>query len=183
MLPLYTTFRDFNPFGLVGLFNGGKSVNLLSWFVPMPLLVMTLLGCGLRAGLYIYIFNQFFRGLPKEIEEAAEIDGAGTFYTYLFIMMPNAKPSIITVAIFSIVWQYNDTFFSNLFMVSPEIAISKRISSLGANISNADQIFDPSIVALYVYAGVVLVIIPVILLYVLLQKQFIEGVERSGIVG
>jgi multiple sugar transport system permease protein len=181
MLPLYTTFQDFNLFGLVSLFNGGRSINLLS--TPAPMIIMSLFGCGLRAGLYIYIFNQFFRALPKEIEEAASIDGAGSFYTYLFIMMPNAKPSIITVTIFSIVWQYNDTFFSNLFMVSQEIVLSKRIASLLPNIQNLDRVFDPSIATLYLYAGIVLVIIPVILLYILLQKQFIEGVERSGIVG
>jgi multiple sugar transport system permease protein len=181
MLPLFTMFRDFNPLGIVGLFNNGSSINLLGG--PVPMIIMTVLGTGLRAGLYIYIFNQFFRGLPKEIEEAAEIDGAGTFYTYMFIMMPNAKPSIITVAIFSIVWQYNDTFFTNLFGLSSNMALSKQITSLGANISNLDRVLDPSIVTLYVYAGIVLVIIPVIVLYVLLQKQFIEGVERSGIVG
>ena len=180
MLPLYTTFQNFNPFGLTAMLRAGNT-NLLGGSLPM--VIMSVLGTGLRAGLYIYLFNQFFRGLPKEIEEAAEIDGAGAFYTYARIMMPNAKPSIITVAIFSIVWQYNDTFFSNLFMISPDIVISKKITSLGANIANIDRVMDPSIQMLYVYAGIVLVIIPVIILYVLLQKQFIEGVERSGIVG
>ncbi|MDR2559052.1 MAG: carbohydrate ABC transporter permease [Oscillospiraceae bacterium] len=188
MLPLYTTFMDFNPLGIVGLLNNGESINLLGGpnsFLggTAPMIIMTLLGTGLRAGLYIYIFNQFFRGLPKEIEEAAAIDGAGAIYTYMRIMMPNAMPSIITVTIFSIVWQYNDTFFSNLFMISNDIAISKQITSLQANISNLDQVFDPAISTLYLYAGIVLVIIPVVALYVLLQKQFIEGVERSGIVG
>jgi multiple sugar transport system permease protein len=176
MLPLYTTFRDF--FG-VNLLGGSNAI--LGGAVPM--IVMSLLGTGLRAGLYIYIFNQFFRGLPKEIEEASAIDGAGSMYTYLFIMMPNAMPSIITVTIFSIVWQYNDTFFSNLFMINPDIVISKQIVTLQHNIANLDNVFDPSISTLYLYAGIVLVIIPVIALYVLLQKQFIEGVERSGIVG
>ncbi|MDR2532254.1 MAG: carbohydrate ABC transporter permease [Oscillospiraceae bacterium] len=188
MLPLFTTFREFNPFGLVGLFNDGESINLLGGGSAiaggvLPMFIMTLFGCGLRAGLYIYIFNQFFRALPKEIEEAAEIDGAGTFYTYMFIMMPNAKPSIITVTIFSIVWQYNDTFFTRLFNINDNIALSKQITSLWANVENIDRVMDRSIIQLYVNAGIVLVIIPVIVLYVLLQKQFIEGVERSGIVG
>jgi multiple sugar transport system permease protein len=176
MLPLYTFFMD--VFG-VNLLGGPSAI--LGGTVPM--IVMSFLGTGLRAGLYIYIFNQFFRGLPKEIEEAAAIDGAGAVYTYLRIMMPNAMPSIITVTIFSIVWQYNDTFFSSLFLINSDVVISKQITSLQANISNLDQIFDPTITTLYVYAGIVLVIVPVIILYVLLQKQFIEGVERSGIVG
>ena len=181
MLPLYMAFQNFNPLGLVGLFNGGRGINLLT--TPFPMVIMTLFACGLRSGLFIYIFTQFFRGLPKEIEEAAEIDGAGTAYTYLRIMMPNAMPAVITVAIFSLVWQYNDTFFAKLFLINPEIVLSKKIATLQASIGNLDRVLDPAISMLYVYAGIVLMIIPIIALYVLLQKRFIEGVERSGIVG
>lgn len=82
MLPLYMTFRTFDPFGLMTAITGGP-LNLMS--TPFPVYIMTLFGTGLRAGLYIYIFNQFFRGLPKEIEEAAFVDGAGMWYTYFQI--------------------------------------------------------------------------------------------------
>ena len=170
MVPLYMTFRDFGPFG-----------NLLS--TPVPMYIMTLFGCGLRSGLYIYIFNQFFRGLPKEIEEAAFVDGAGMFYTYSRIMLVNAMPSVITVSIFSLVWQYNDSFYSRMFTISADILLSKKIGSLSDTIANSYKINDPTILQLYTYAGVILMIIPVMLIYVLLQRKFIEGVERSGIVG
>ncbi len=180
MLPLYMTFAKFDIFGIIKLFKG-SAVNLLS--TPMPMYLMTLFGCGLRSGLYIYIFNQFFRGLPKEIEEAAFVDGAGTWYTYFRIMLVNAIPSVITVAIFSMVWQYNDTFYAKLFLISDDIVISKKISTIQATISNVEKIYDPKIQELYLDAGVVLVMIPVIIIYVALQKYFIEGVERSGIVG
>lgn len=180
MLPIYVTFAKFDPLGLCTMLTGSAK-NLLS--SPAPMYIMTALGCGLRSGLYIYIFNQFFRGLPKEIEEAAFVDGAGTWYTYFRIMLVNAIPSVITVAIFSMVWQYNDTFYSKLFLINQEIVISKRITSLQATISNLDKILDPTISQLYVYAGIVLVILPILIVYVALQKYFIEGVERSGIVG
>lgn len=180
MLPLYMTFANFDVLGIVSLIKGAP-VNILS--TPIPVYVMTALGCGLRSGLYIYIFNQFFRGLPKEIEEAAFVDGAGTWYTYFRIMLVNAMPSVITVAIFSMVWQYNDTFYGKLFLVSEDLIISKKIASLTANISNAEKIYDPSIQQLYLDAGIVLVMLPVVIIYVALQKYFIEGVERSGIVG
>lgn len=180
MLPIYVTFAKFDPLGLCTMFTGSAK-NLLS--SPAPMYIMTALGCGLRSGLYIYIFNQFFRGLPKEIEEAAFVDGAGTWYTYFRIMLVNAIPSVITVAIFSMVWQYNDTFYSKLFLINQEIVISKRITSLQATISNLDKVLDPTISQLYVYAGIVLVILPILIVYVALQKYFIEGVERSGIVG
>ena len=180
MLPLYMTFKSFDPFGICTAMTGG-SVNLMG--TPVPMYIMTLFGCGLRSGLYIYIFNQFFRGLPKEIEEAAFVDGAGVWYTYFRIMLVNAMPSVITVAVFSLVWQFNDTFYAKLFLISEDIVISNKISSLQAMIANQDQILDTTIQELYLDAGIVLVILPIILIYILLQRHFIEGVERSGIVG
>ncbi len=180
MLPLYMTFAQFDVFGIIHAITG-SSVNLLS--SPVPMYILTLFGCGLRSGLYIYIFNQFFRGLPKQIEEAAFVDGAGVWYTYFRIMLINALPSVVTVAIFSMVWQYNDTFYAKLFLISDNIIISKKISSIEASISNVEKILDPTILELFLDAGIVLVMIPIIIIYVALQKQFIEGVERSGIVG
>lgn len=180
MLPIYMTFKNFDPFGLATLL-AGKSLNLMS--SPTPMYIMTIFGCGVRSGLYIYIFNQFFRGLPKEIEEAALVDGAGVWYTYFRIMLVNAIPSVITVSVFSMVWQYNDTFYSKLFLISEDIVISKKISTLQATIRNVDKILDSAIQELYLNAGIVLVMLPIIIIYIALQKYFIEGVERSGIVG
>lgn len=180
MLPLYVTFRKFDVFGIITAINGSP-INLLQSTTPMY--IMSLFGCGLRSGLYIYIFNQFFRGLPKEIEEAAFVDGAGMFYTYFRIMLINAMPSVITVAIFSLVWQYNDTFYARLFGISTKTVLSMNIASLQSTVANALSLSDPNISVLYLDAGMVLVILPVLLIYVILQKQFIEGVERSGIVG
>lgn len=173
MLPLYMTFRNFGI--------GGATANLLGSRAPM--FIMTALGVGLRSGLYIYIFNQFFRGLPKEIEEAAFVDGAGPFYTWLRIMLPNAMPSVLTCTVFSIVWQYNDTFFARLFSVNSKYLISMKLSSLKASLEYVDKIHDTAVLQIYVYSGVVLALIPVLIIYILLQKRFIEGVERSGIVG
>ena len=179
--PLYTTFRFFNPLGIVGLFNGGKGINLLQ--TAWPTVIMSVFGCGLRSGLYIYIFNQFFRGLPKEIEEAAMVDGAGTARTYFTIMMPNAAPAVITVAVFSIVWQYNDSFFANTFNISDSILVTRKLESLINVIANAEKVLTIREQQLYFDAGVVLVLVPVVVIYLVLQRRFIEGVERSGIVG
>jgi multiple sugar transport system permease protein len=85
--------------------------------------------------------------------------------------------------VFSIVWQFNDTFYAKLFLISENVVISKKISSLQSTIANLDKVLDPTIQELYLDAGILLVIIPIIIIYLLLQKNFIEGVERSGIVG
>jgi multiple sugar transport system permease protein len=179
MLPLYMTFKTFDPFGIVTALKGTPGV--MGTVVPMFL--MTILGCGVRSGLYIYIFNQFFRGLPKEIEEAAFVDGAGVWYTYFRIMLINAMPAVITVAVFSLVWQFNDTFYAKLFLISENVVISKKISSLAGVLANQDKILNVSIQQQHVNAGILLVILPILILYLILQKRFIEGVERSGIVG
>ncbi|MGN6714199.1 carbohydrate ABC transporter permease [Anaerocolumna jejuensis] len=180
MIPLYQHFRNFDIFGILQL-TIGKKWNLLSGELPMYL--MTLFGCGLRSGLYIYIFNQFFRGLPKEIEEAAFIDGAGMWYTYSRIMLVNAVPSLLTVTVFSLVWQYNDLFYVSLFSINSSHNLSLRLSTLQSTLQFLDKIKDPMLTQLNVYAGVVMVLIPILIIYLILQKYFMEGVERSGIVG
>ena len=98
-------------------------------------------------------------------------------------MLVNAIPAVITVSVFSMVWQYNDTFYAKLFLISEDIVISKKIATLQATIANVDKILDTSIQELYLDAGIVLVMLPIIIIYIALQKYFIEGVERSGIVG
>lgn len=180
MLPLYMQFRNFDPLYLLSLLGDGP-VNWLR--SAKPLYLMTFLGCGLRAGLFIYIFIQFFRGIPKELEEAAFVDGAGSFRTYFTIMLPNAKPAIITVAVFSLVWQYNDSFYGGLFGVGTDYQLAQKISTIDGTIQFIDKVLNPELQAVYVKAGVVLMVVPILLIYILLQKQFIEGVERSGIVG
>ena len=180
MLPLYMTFKSFDPLGLCTLITGAP-INLMG--TVWPTYIMTILGCGVRSGLYIYIFTQFFRGLPKEIEEAAFVDGAGVWYTYFRIMLVNAMPAVITVTVFSIVWQFNDTFYARLFLISEDVVISKKIASLASVIANQDKILNVTFQQQYTDAGVLLVILPILIIYLLLQKRFIEGVERSGIVG
>ncbi len=179
-LPLYVTFRNFDPLGVMSAIFGAPK-NLMG--TPWPMYIMSVLGCGVCSGLYIYIFNQFFRGLPKEIEEAAFVDGAGMWYTYFNIMLKNASPAVITVTVFSLVWQFNDSFYSNLFLISPDIVISKKISTLASVIANEDKILNVTLQELYLHAGIILVLLPIVLIYLLLQRYFIEGVERSGIVG
>jgi multiple sugar transport system permease protein len=180
MLPLYMNFRNFDPFHLFSLLGIGAQ----NWLTTMkPIYLMTILGCGLRSGLFIYIFIQFFRGIPKELEEAAFVDGAGAFRTFFTIMLPNATPSLITVTVFSLVWQYNDSFYSGLFGIKSDYLISVKLDTLRGTLSSLDKVINPEIQQAYLYSGIILMVVPIILIYILLQRKFIEGVERSGIVG
>ena len=80
--------------------------------------LMSGLGMGIRSGIFIYIFRQFFRGLPKELEESAIIDGAGVFRTFWSVMLPNARGALVTVGLFAFVWQWNDAYYVSIFDVS-----------------------------------------------------------------
>lgn len=176
MTPMYIQFRYFNPFGLLK----GDGYNLINTVWPMVLLTAT--GMGLRSGLFIFIYRQFFRGLPKEFEESAFIDGAGPMRTFFKVMLPNARPAIIIVALFSFVWQYNDMFYAGILMSSRGL-LSTKLNGLFDTVSQIQWITDRNQITLIVDAGVVLTIVPLILLYLFLQRYFMEGIERSGIVG
>ena len=100
LIPQFSQFRYFDIFGL---FNAlmGDSINLLN--TNLTMYIPALMCNGIRAGLFIYLFRQFFRGLPKELEDAAYLDGCGPFKTFISVMIPNAASSFLTVFIFSIV--------------------------------------------------------------------------------
>lgn len=179
LIPMYMQFLYFDPLGLCTLFTG-HSISLMN--TPLPQILMTAMGMGLNAGLYIYIFRQFFRGMPVALEEAAWIDGAGPFKTFFRIMLPNATPAMIIVTLFSMVWQYNDTFFAGLFSTSDSL-LASRLSSLQSMLVNIANIRDVNLLDSIIKTGVLLVILPLVILYIFLQRFFMEGIERSGIVG
>ena len=115
MLPLYLNFRYFNPLGLLP----EPGINLMNTYWPFILLSLT--GNGLRNGLFIFIMRQFFRGMPRELEDAAYVDGAGALKTFSAVMLPGAIPALVIVFLFSFVWQWNDYFYSGMLMSNSTI--------------------------------------------------------------
>ena len=111
LTPMYVQFRQFDPFGLVSAVCGG-SMNLIDTYWPFGLLAATAVGA--KNGLFILIFFQFFKNMPKEFEEAAYIDGANSFGTFTRVMLPNATTAITTVSLFGFLWQYNDMNYTTV---------------------------------------------------------------------
>lgn len=184
LIPVYLNLKDFNLLGLIPLITG-KSINLLNTYWPFILTSAT--ANSLKAGLYIFIFRQFFRGIPKEVEEAAYIDGAGVGKTFYRIMLPNAIPSIVTVLLFSFVWQWNDSFFTTTYLTSSKV-MSTQLASLPYNLSimlqdGANSKPDPFYLSMVQDTGILLAILPLILIYLFVQRYFVESIERTGIVG
>ncbi|MBQ8751796.1 MAG: carbohydrate ABC transporter permease, partial [Clostridia bacterium] len=115
IIPSYTQFWKFDFFGLGYLawpFLGEPfTANLLN--TELTLYIPALFGSGIRAGLFIYLFRQYYRGLPKELEEAASIDGCNAFTTYLRIAVPSSRLTMMTVFLFSSIWYWNDYYHTN----------------------------------------------------------------------
>ncbi|MCR2804428.1 carbohydrate ABC transporter permease [Paenibacillus soyae] len=183
LIPLYLNLKDFTLMGIIPLLTG-KSVNLLNTYWPFILTALT--ANSLKAGLYIFIFRQFFRGIPKEVEEAAYIDGAGIGRTFSRIMLPNAIPAIITVLLFSFVWQWNDSFFTTTYLSSGKV-MSVQLAALPYNLNNivsgGSSQADPFYLSMVQDTGILLAILPLIIIYLFVQRYFVEGIERTGIVG
>lgn len=175
-LPLYTQFRFF---GIKGLF----SVNLIDSMLTMYLPALT--ANGIRSGLMILIFRQFFRGLPRELEDAACIDGCGPFMTFVRVMIPNAASAFLTVFLFSVVWYWNDYYVSTAFFTDTR-TVATVLYDLDSRLSRAiygDSRIKPSARELIVWkeAGCLMSVLPILIMYVFLQKHFTEGIERSGL--
>ena len=174
-IPLYSTFRNF-LFGHVNLID-----NMLVMYLP------ALTANGIRAGLMIFIFRQFFRGLPKELEDAAYLDGCGPLGTFFRVMVPNAASSFLTVFLFSVVWYWNDYYVASSFFTNTK-TISMVLKNLDSTLNlvifnnpNANVSAREKIV--WLEAGCLISITPMLILYACLQKHFTEGIERSGLVG
>ncbi len=188
IVPLYVKFRHFDFFyigRLIGLFTGKPlTINLLD--TPWTFYILNAFGMGIRSSLYIFIFRQFFRNMPVELEEAAKIDGCGPFATFLRVMVPNATGAIITVMLFTIVWHWNDYYLSAMFFtdnlpLSVMLTILNERMNLLNNLVNANDIYLMRSSVLE--AGCLMVILPLIVIYIIGQRYFTESIERTGIVG
>lgn len=181
---LYLHFRYFDVAGIFKLLTG-NSLNLRGSVVPYYLMSATCM--GLKNGLYIYMIRQFFRNIPKELEEAAYVDGCGTLKTFVRIMLPDATPIITSCFLFSFVWQWTDGFYSKTFLGNINL-LSLQLSKVGEQLSHylvyvmrqptgATIGYTNCIVA----TATLLVIVPLLIIYLFAQKGFVESLSSSGL--
>lgn len=186
MMSTFLNYRFFNPFGIGSLFSGSleeKSISLID--SPLTMILPAFFASGIRAGLMIFIFRQFFLGQPKELEEAAKIDGCGIYSTYYRIMLPLASPALITVLVFCFVWYWNDTFYSSLFFNGDLKPLTAQLAMLRTNLlaDTAYSTYSPQDQKALMSAGAILCITPLFIFYMIIQRRFSESIERVGIVG
>jgi len=187
--PLFLYFQDFDIFGIIGLFNNGKGLNLLG--KAAPYLMMCITCSGYKAGLYIYMMRQHFRNEPKELEEAAYVDGCGRVRTFISILLPGARPMMVSCFLFAFVWQWTDQVYSRVFFpMSNWDLVSTKLYNIVNLFDGENKLrFGDSYVTQTAYTnqiqatGSLLALAPILLIYVVAQKSFVESISQSGIKG
>lgn len=184
IVSLYEQYRFFDFFGIGSIIEliTGQAVNVnltdTGWVYFLP----SLLGNGLRSGLFILVFMQTFRGFPKSIEEAAHIDGCSALKCYLRIIVPNALNSFVTVFLFSLVWHWGDYYYAGMLMGNDStLAVALKALPVTA-MSMFSTTSDPVANSVCVQAGCLLAILPLLIIFFVGQKSFVESVERTGLV-
>jgi multiple sugar transport system permease protein len=153
---------------IVPRFRQLASVDLLNtyWAVILP---------HIPLAIAVFVFKQFFDGIPKDLDEAARIDGAGFFRIYRQIVMPLARPAVSAVAIFSFVWTWNDLLWPLLALSNPEImTIPVGLATVQGTygIRYADTM-----------ASAILGALPLVLVFLLFQRRIVEGIAGTGLKG
>jgi len=125
---------------------------------------------------FVFMLVQFFRGLPRELDESAKMDGCNSFMILIRILLPLAKPALFSAGIFEFIWTWNDFFNSLIYITS----VKKFTVSLALRMAldNSASIAWNQVLAMSVVA-----IIPCILVFFFSQKYFVEGIATTGIKG
>lgn len=185
IIPSYVNFSYLDFFGVLGGIGRLVGHNLRPSIIDTPLVfwLPSVLGVGLKGGLFIYIYAQFFKGLPRELEEAAWIDGAGPWRAFLKVIVPSSGVAFVTVSLFAVVWHWNDYYLAQMYL-SESYPLSVRLANLPDAIA-ATSGSDMSILNTgpVLMAGCVLVILPLLVFYLLMQRKFIASISNTGIVG
>lgn len=185
IVPRMMTYKQLDLFGILWLFKSITGVDLRPDIVDSPLAfyLPSMFGVGLKSGLLIFIYMQFFKGLPYELEEAAWIDGAGPLQTFIRIIIPSSGVVFLTNFIFSVIWHWNDFFLAIMYTYQSR-PLAVMIHDINQHIylvlqyqhSGGENYGVP-------LAACVLFLLPPLIMYMFLQRKFIQSIDRVGIVG
>ena len=128
-------------------------------------------------GMFVFILIQFFKGVPKEFDEAARIDGCGALRTLLYVLIPCIRPAIVSIMVFTFLWTMND-FLTPLIMIQ---SVEKYPLSLALRLSvdSTGQDYEQNkVIALSVIG-----LIPSVTVFAIAQKKFVSGITAGGLTG
>lgn len=158
------------------------SGNVLSFIVPAAF------GQGIKSAVFILIFYQFFRGIPDSVVEAAKIDGANSFQIFTRIGLPAAVPAILLSFLLSVVWYYNETVLTQVYIGQPDYTLPLQLQRFREAFNNAfgggaDSTTGKSVNDAIYMAGTLLNVLPLLVMFFFTQKYFVDGIDKAGITG
>jgi multiple sugar transport system permease protein len=170
VIPQMLTYKNY---GLLG--------NIFSLILPATV------GQGFKSAIFILIFYQTFQSLPKVLEEAARLDGASDLKIFIQLALPAAIPAFIISIIFSVVWYWNETYLTVIFLEGGITSLPMQLSKF---VQAYQNLYPPGTINIFdrlneavKLSGTFLNILPLLVMYFILQKWFVESIERSGITG
>ena len=182
VVPMYLNYSHFDILGignliiqLTGIEEFRPMLLNKAWTFYLP----SLFGVGVRSGLFIFIYRKFFEGLPRELEEAAYVDGAGPLRTFLSVILPSSGVVFLTVTIFSCIWHWNESYLSGMYMSEENLrplAVMLDNFADSAKVNGGDNRMTRM-------AACLLFILPMLVMYMFLQRKFVQSIDRVGIVG
>lgn len=158
LVPQYILFHKFN------------------WINTFKPIIVPAFFAGPSAPFFIFLIMQFIRGIPKELDEAATIDGCGTFKLFFYVIAPLIKPALVTVGIFAVYWQWQDFVGPLLYLNKPElytVSLALKLFSDPSTVTNWGNMFAMSVLSL----------VPVVIIFFLFQKYIVEGISTTGLKG
>ena len=156
IVPQYSLFRSFGWLNSI-----------------LPLTVPSFLA---TESFFIFLMVQFIRGIPRELDQAAALDGSGPIRTYWSIILPLSKPALVTTAIFSFIWAWNDFFSPLIYLNSVEnytVSLGLRLFLDSTNASSWGPMFAMASLALA----------PIFIFFLIFQRLIVEGISTTGIRG
>ena len=149
-----------------------SKLGLLDTYIPL-----TLPSLFAEEGMFVFILVRFFKGVPREFDEAARIDGCGMLKTLFYVLMPCIRPAVISIAVFTFLWTMND-FLGPLIMIQ---SVEKYPLSLALRLSvdSTGQGYEQR----KVIAMSVIGLIPSVAVFALAQKKFVSGITAGGLTG
>src|SRR5215217_2605089 len=155
IIPLYLTMRDFRLLDTYGS--------------------VIIADVALAAPIFVFIMRAFFRDLPRELDDAARVDGANEFQIFWKVMLPLAKPGLMTVALLEFLWSWNDLLLPLVFLVTNDL----RTLPVGMLFFQGQFTIDYGLMS----AGVLIISLPVTILFLIFQRDFVRGLASGALKG
>ena len=173
MLPTYLMYKDMDLIGTL-------------WAFVFP----AALGQGFNSAIIVLVFYQFYSQLPKSLIEAAQLDGCGHFKVFFHIALPTVGAAFLIGFLFTLVWYWNETYFTNIYIANTGIGNKQTMSSLLVELTQFEAsyklLYEGQETVNYIneairMAGTMVCISPLLLVYFLLQRYFVQSVDMVGI--